>query len=1105
MSKPKDELELARQAEQLYRRIQNASEDLSEVDAKLPTGVSSVLHLLATLQPRGHSTNNQDRESQDSVHETDLTIGRFRLSQYLGEGAHGVVYLADDTLFDRIVALKLPKPHVLFTPDLRMRFLREARAASGLHHPHIVQTYDASEADELSFIASEYCSGGSLRERLGVEGNGVIARSAACLIVDLSDAVHHAHQSGILHRDIKPSNIQLAPVENPIDPSFPFVAKITDFGLAKALASEEQQTKTGEVIGTVRYMAPELILGTHTASPTTDVYGLGIVLYELLCGKVPFDGKSEMAIFRKATQTQPINVADLCDVPQDLAAICMKSIEKDVQRRYTTAADLASDLRRFLAGEQTVARPIGPARKLSRWAKQNPMPASLLGLSVAGVLLGVLGLAYHNRRLGQAFDALSVQKSVSDIARLESDRNAVLADRRADLLATQQATIATAAYAADMNLAFQAFGGQLPRLAMRLLAQYDEPSHRQNDAISFDPRGFEWHLLKRMVNPKHTVLYDGLQAPHLAVSPLTESLVLVSKQLPAKVFDIDDLDHTWELSTLSQSREVAICPKTGRVAISHADAISESKLSIYSSAGEHQSTFGNQETTIESLRFSHSGELIASGARYSDIVISKTNGERVMRFENESRNEALAFSPDDHYFAFSSYDPLTDVDSVLVVETQTWSNVAKLPITRKDEVLCFSPDGHHLLISSNYQIDVYATNDFKRELVIDGARSKTSNLKFSVDGSLLVATTTDGVLRWWECEVNANSGLALNPLGIRSTGAVTVHDGRITSLACGLRNQIFTSGEDGRVVRTDLPYSSNFIGEEFKESGAAHMRISRKGHVVTALLDGRDVIFFPDGKQTVLQNHSDLDDRYDWLRRVAVSPDLMKVASFYGNHLSIAPLDGSPSVVQIDKGGPPLMDIEFVADNLLAIVEDERPYLTLCATDGAASTRSQFSSVVSDIEVVPSSRHIVVAVKGSPDSAGELCLYNWQKEEIIHRVPCTSDVMYLTLSGDGSTLAVGSNDGIVELYAMPELRKLRSIDSQLTQRMRAVAFSDDAKTMATGGDRGRLQLWQLETGRCLGTLLDNPDARIVGVHIQPDGAIICAFAGATTPVRKFAP
>src|SRR5262249_51200406 len=223
-------------------------------------------------------------------------LGRFRLLRELGRGGFGVVYLASDPLLGREVALKVPRPEVGLTPELRERFAREARAAAGLEHPNIVPVYEAGEAGPVCFLVSADCPGVSLAQWLRGRAEPVPFRTAAALVATLADAMGHAHGRGVVHRDLKPANVLLGAGQGTAPAELPWVPRITDFGLAKLmLGGAGGQTQSGAIVGTPCYMAPEQAGGkTRDVGPTADIYSLGTILYELLTGRPPLVGETDL-------------------------------------------------------------------------------------------------------------------------------------------------------------------------------------------------------------------------------------------------------------------------------------------------------------------------------------------------------------------------------------------------------------------------------------------------------------------------------------------------------------------------------------------------------------------------------------------------------------------------------------------------------------------------------------------------------------------------------------------------------------------------------------------------------------------------------------------
>jgi hypothetical protein len=301
----------------------------------------------------------------------------------LGRGGMGVVYKARDTMLDRLVALKvtLAGPHA--SPDARSRFDAEARAVARLRHPHIVQIFGEGEHDGRPYFVLEYLPAGSLAARL--KGAPLRDRAAAALVAKLAEAVQHAHDHGIIHRDLKPANVLMSDDGEP---------KIADFGLAKWAddSGGSAPTQTGAILGTPSYMAPEQARGVgRGVGPAADVYALGVILYELLTGRVPFQGTTVAETCEMVATHTPVPPRRLQPkVGRDLEVICLKCLEKLPTDRYASAADLAADLRRYLGGEPIVARPLGALGRLVRVVGHNRFDASFRPWAWFAVALGAV-------------------------------------------------------------------------------------------------------------------------------------------------------------------------------------------------------------------------------------------------------------------------------------------------------------------------------------------------------------------------------------------------------------------------------------------------------------------------------------------------------------------------------------------------------------------------------------------------------------------------------------------------------------------------------------------------------------------------------------------
>lgn len=395
-----------------------------EMQARLKRGMAA-LKALRHMTPAHDLPSTLDRRSGQTLHAvpqgpTPKQLDRFEILRELGRGGFGIVFLARDPKLHREVALKVPHAAAMVDDALRQRFRREAQAAAGLEHPNIVPVYEADEQGPICWIAYAYCPGETLSHWLARQSSPVPVNDAASLIATLADALDHAHGRGILHRDLKPANILIAVGSQPL-----VTAKITDFGLAKLADDSAGMTKAGAVIGTPAYMAPEQAQARSIVDGRADVYALGAILYELLTGRPPFRGETDLETLQLVKDSEPVAPRQLRPkLPRDLETVCLKCLDKDPNRRYATAADLRDDLRRFLAGEHVRARPISSPARLARWCRRRPAITGLIIALVAAIGIGAAGIARQYR----------LANTERDTAVAERDRSVRLLAQAHDLL-----------------------------------------------------------------------------------------------------------------------------------------------------------------------------------------------------------------------------------------------------------------------------------------------------------------------------------------------------------------------------------------------------------------------------------------------------------------------------------------------------------------------------------------------------------------------------------------------------------------------------------------------------------------------------------------------
>lgn len=647
-------------------------------------------------------------------------VGRFAIESQLGMGGFGVVYLAYDPLTRRRVALKVPRIDALASKEALLRFQQEAAAAAKLDHPNLVPVLEAGMSGVLPYIASNYYAGPTLAHWLATHREHPIPpRDAASLVRQIALALQHAHDRGVLHRDVKPSNILLAPKET-ADPSTlnGYVPKLMDFGLARLSDSVDALTKSGAILGTIRYMAPEQAHGDQRAVTTAaDVYSLGAALYELLAGQPPFNAASDLEALQQIDTRQPSRIRSIRpNTPVALDTISAKCLEKDPRRRYATAAELAEDLRRFLDGEPIHARAASALERLWLWARRRPAIASLIGVS--SILL-------------VAIFALSVWSNI----RLLNERAATKAQR----LRAEERELASRRllYVADIKLAAQARENGHWEEAREILARQIPSPNQQEDL-----RAFEWRYLWNQCEERGARRWDAHDSEVYTVrfSPDHSTLASGGRDGTIRFWRPQDGQAVGEpFETGSEVNDLAFSSDGRFLASAHDDHA----VRIWSNDKRTlESRLDGPREEVLCVAWSGQGDLIAAGAASGDVCFWKrrADAQGSVLTGHQQGVQGVVFSPDGRWLFSGGTDG--EVWKWNVAE-RTGKAICKLnPVT----AMAISPNGSIVAVGSQSGlvvcIDANIGEEIRRFGVSDGA---LAGVRF-INDNLLAVGARDGVV-----------------------------------------------------------------------------------------------------------------------------------------------------------------------------------------------------------------------------------------------------------------------------------------------------------------------------------------------------------------------
>jgi WD40 repeat protein len=932
----------------------------------------------------------------------------------LGRGGMGVVYKARHLQLDRLVALKMILAGSHAGADALRRFRTEAEAVARLQHANVVQIYDVGEHQGLPYLALEFCPGGSLAGRL--DGTPLPPGPAAALAETLARAVHAAHQAGVVHRDLKPANVLLAADGTP---------KISDFGLAKKLDDPGGPTRSGAVLGTPSYMAPEQAGATAASDqavsvsrevgPATDVYALGAMLYELVTGRPPFMGSTPMNTVLQLLTCEPVPPRLLVPkVPRDLETVCLKCLQKDARKRYASAAELAEDLRRFLDDRPIKARPVGWVARLGRWCQRKPAVA---GLAAAAAFLLLAGTGASSFFGVQARIGENWAKQQTALAKSETDR----ANANADAARAAELTVYRRLYVSDLRLAQRAWeDNDMGRLQELLQGQIPERTGGE------DLRGFEWHYLGRLSHSGLLLLtFKGQTAPINSVvfSPNGERLGSASEDGLVKVWDADKGE---ELLTLKGHAgyvcSVVFSPDGQHLASAGGE---DRTVKIWDALkGEELLSLRGHTQSVRSVAFSADGHRLASASRDGTVrVWDALKGRELLTLNGHARGiDSVAFSPDGERLASASWDGTVKIwDAVKGEEVLTLQGHADILFS-----VSFSPDGRRLAAADNNgTVKVWDAAKGEEVLTLKGHTATVWSVVYSPDGERLASASMDGTVKVWD---------ALKGQEVLSLKGKT---GQIRSVAFSPNGERLASAGEGGTVKV-------WNAVKHQES------VTLKGP--TGFV--QRLVFSPDGQRLASSSQDKTVKIWDTVNgqelltlKEPISWDSVKDLQLLTVLRSLMngpdPVSGFPSNTALSPDGQ-RRALGSIDGTVYVEAAKGRTQLTLKGHSGH----------VFGVAFSPDGERLA-----SASMDGTVKVWDARKgQELLTLKGHTSQVNGVVFSPDGQRLVSGSGDRTIKIWDALKGQELLTLKGH-TNIVYRLAFSPDGQRLASASDDGTIKVW----------------------------------------------